>query len=267
MKTVALVGCGSLGGNIAGGIQGQLNREYKIVGLYDSNPAAALALSRQTECPAYGSLSALLELKADYVIEAATSGALKEIASQALRNGSDLIVLSAGAFADEGFASGIREEAGKLNRRIYIPSGAIGGFDIMQAAMALGQVEASIYNIKSPEALEGAPYLKGRQLSRTEKETIFTGNAREAIEAFPKNVNVAVALSLATAGPEKTKVMVVSVPGSKMNTHRIELAGDFGSASIEISSWPSLENPKSSEIAAYSVIAKLKNLSSAISFC
>jgi predicted dinucleotide-utilizing enzyme len=54
--------------------------------------------------------------------------------------------------------------------------------------------------------------------------------------------------------------------GRNINTHRIELEGDFGHAVLEIASNPSAVNPASSDIAAYSVLAKLKNLAEDISF-
>lgn len=267
MKKVALIGCGNLGSIIAREIQLQLCNAYEIIGLYDRDLQMAEKLANQTDCPACNSLEQLLIQEADYVIEATTPDVLKKIAPLVLESGSDMIVLSVGAFADETFARMIQEKAAELNRKIYIASGAIGGFDIMQAAMAQGTVEASIYNIKSPEALEGAPYLEGKPLSQTETEIIFTGNAIEAIKAFPKNVNVAVALAIATVGADQTKVIMQSEPEKKLNTHRIDLKGDFGYAQIEITSTPSPENMRSSAIAAYSVVAKLKNLSSNIVFC
>lgn len=52
----------------------------------------------------------------------------------------------------------------------------------------------------------------------------------------------------------------------RSNKHRIELAGDTVQVTVEIESTPSEENPKSSTLAAYSVIALLRNMVSPISF-
>ncbi len=248
------------------GIKATLSKEYTLAGVYDKNISAATALSEDCGCECCQTLVELLALSADYVIEAATPATLKEIVFPVLESGSELIVLSVGAFADSEFFKAAENVAERTKRKIHIVSGAIGGFDIMQAAMMSGILTATIKNFKPPEALEGAPALGGRTLSRDNEELIFSGNAIEAIKAFPQNVNVAVALSIATVGPENTKVEVTSVPQKELNTHRIELEGDFGEAVIEISSKPSPENPKSSAIAAISVLSKLKNLASFISY-
>ena len=42
---------------------------------------------------------------------------------------------------------------------------------------------------------------------------VFAGNAKEAIALLPTKVNGAVAASLATTGPEHTKVNIHSIPG------------------------------------------------------
>lgn len=49
---------------------------------------------------------------------------------------------------------------------------------------------------------------------------MFTGNAKEAIATFPRRVNVAVATSLATTGPEITDVTMHSVPNWVGDDHR-----------------------------------------------
>ncbi len=54
---------------------------------------------------------------------------------------------------------------------------------------------------------------------------------------------------------DRTAVEVVSEPGRELNAHRITLEGDFGRAYIEIESKPSPDNPRSSAIAAYAVLA------------
>ena len=58
-------------------------------------------------------------------------------------------------------------------------------------------------------------------LTDTEKTTVFTGNAKQAIATFPRRVNVAVATSLATTGPEITGVTMHSVPGWVGDDHCI----------------------------------------------
>ena len=199
----------------------------------------------------------------DYIVEAATGDALKHIAEPSLRAGCDVIALSVGALADEDFAARIERVTRQTGRKLHVASGAIGGFDLMRTAKLAGALTCRVVNLKSPQALDGADYLKDHPLSDLE-ETIFEGSAQEAIAAFPKNVNVAVAAAIATCGVADTQVVVRSVPGLALNTHRIELEGDFGHATIEVASAPSPNNPRSSAIAADSVVARLQSLAAGI---
>src|SRR5207249_3460767 len=62
---------------------------------------------------------------------------------------------------------------------------------------------------KPPRGLAGAPWIEQQKidLDAITKETlIFEGPATEACRAFPANVNVVAALSLAGIGPEKTRI-------------------------------------------------------------
>ena len=68
--------------------------------------------------------------------------------------------------------------------------------------------------------------------SISETKTIYKGPAEEACKLFPKNVNVAAALSLAGVGPEKTQVQIAADPTIQKNIHEIDVKGEFGELSI-----------------------------------
>ena len=91
-------------------------------------------------------------------------------------------------------------------------------------------------------------------------------NAKKAIEGFPKNVNVAVASAIASVGTEDMQVEITSCPGEKNNIHRITTENNLGKAVIEITSKPDPENPRSSIITAWSIVALLENLAGYIQF-
>ena len=102
------------------------------------------------------------------------------------------------------------KKAAEKGRKVYVPSGAITGLDGLKSA-AVGNIEKVVLTTrKPPAALEGAPWVIKNDISlrSIRKPTvIFEGTAAEAAEWFPKNVNVAVSLSLAGIGPEKTRGM------------------------------------------------------------
>ena len=262
-RTVALIGCGNLGTQIARRIVQGAAGDYRLAAVLDARREQAEALARDTGAQCCEDLASLLREAPDYVIEAATGAVLKDMAVECLQT-AHLIVLSTGAFADDAFRAAAAQAAEQNGRKIYIASGALGGFDLAQAAALAGALEVRMRTRKPPRALIGAPILGDRKLPDDREEDVFRGSAREAIAAFPQNVNVAVALSLAGVGLDETTVTVSSTPGATRNRHIVELDGAFGSARIEIEARPSPENPKSSLLAAYSVLALLRKLRSPI---
>ena len=264
MRQVGLFGCGSLASIIGRQIKETLSDTYEVTAVYDLSPVKAGALAGELGCIAADSMEQFLSLDMDYVIEAASPSALKAQGCSILKAGHRLVVLSAGAFADKAFEEALTEASCISGKKVYVASGAIGGFDAMATGALMGIREAAVINEKPPAAYAGAPFLKDRTLPDTEELVIFEGNAREAIEAFPKNVNVAVAAAHLCAGIDDTRIIIKSVPGMCNNSHKIIVKGDFGRMEMVFESAPSKDNPGSSAMAAYSVIALLKKHSSRI---
>lgn len=262
MKKVAIIGGGALGAVLAENMKDRLKDRYEISGILTRSQA--LGLAEKVDCRAYESLGELLAGEPDYVVEIAGIAAVAEHGAKILRAGVDLIVVSVGALANEALYDSLRRAAEETGSKLYVASGAIGGFDLMRTFAMMGPMEARIENSKAPENLEGAPYLAGRMLSRRDPEIIFEGSVGEAIVGFPQNVNVAVATDLAVSCD--TEVLIQSVPGLKRNRHVIRLENSTAAAEIAISSDPDPKNPKSSTFTAWSVIALLENLDSPVQF-
>jgi aspartate dehydrogenase len=115
---------------------------------------------------------------------------------------------------------------------------------------------------KPIQGLAGAPYIVENNIDIeqiAEPLKIFDGTAREAAKGFPANLNVAVALSLAGIGPDRTKLEIWADPTLTRNTHRIEVESNSARFSMSIENIPS-ENPKTGLITALSVIAYLRKL-------
>jgi aspartate dehydrogenase len=115
---------------------------------------------------------------------------------------------------------------------------------------------------KPVRGLTGAPYLAEHNIrieEITEPMLIFTGTPREAAIGFPANLNVAVALSLAGIGADKTTLEIWADPSLERNVHRIEVDSDSATFSMSIENLPS-DNPRTGRITALSVIAYLRKL-------
>jgi predicted dinucleotide-utilizing enzyme len=82
---------------------------------------------------------------------------------------------------------------------------------------------------------------------------------------FPQNINVAIVLSLAGLGCDNTRVRIVADPKATKNTHSIEAVGSFGRMCVRLENDPMPDNPKTSYLAALSVLSTLKKQTERIS--
>lgn len=210
-------------------------------------------LKRSVDCVDFDTLAT----RCDWVVECAPSHLLRAIAEPALRQGRRLVVMSSGALLD---AADLIEVARDQGGQIIVPTGGLLGLDAVSAARE-GVIESVTLVTRKPIAgLLGAPLLVEKGLDITdlkEPMCLFRGNAQAARRGFPANVNVAVALSLAGIGVDRTQVEVWADPGVSRNTHSIRVEADSASFSMTIENVPS-ENPKTGRIAALSLIACLR---------
>ena len=86
----------------------------------------------------------------------------------------------------------------------------------------------------------------------------------EAAKGFPANVNVAATLSLAGIGAEQTRVEIWADPQAKGNSHEITVTGEFSTLHARIENRPDPANPKSSMLAAQSIVAVLRDMNNAL---
>jgi aspartate dehydrogenase len=148
--------------------------------------------------------------------------------------------------------------------QIIVPTGALIGFDAVTAAAEGTISSVQMVTRKPPTGLAGAPYLieKGISLDGLKSALcVFKGSARDAAAAFPANVNVVAALSLAGIGPDRTTIEIWADPAVSRNCHQIKVESDSASFAMSIENIPS-ENPKTGRITALSVIAALRKLTS-----
>ena len=89
-------------------------------------------------------------------------------------------------------------------------------------------------------------------------EVHFEGNAREASKLYPKNANVAATIALMGIGFEKTKVKLIADDTISENVHELVISGEFGESQFKILGKPLPDNPKSSSLAAMSIIDETK---------
>lgn len=262
MNKLVIVGCGRLAEIVADAVVKGMLPDYELVGVYSRTASKAERIVHKMQqhgrsCVACHTLEELLELKPDYLVESASPAAMKELALPTLENGTSIVTLSIGALADSAFYEKVKETARANGTKVYLVSGATGGFDVLRTASLMGNASAHFFNEKGPDALKGTPVYK-EELQK-EKRVVFSGNATEAISVFPTKVNVSVAASLASVGPDNMQVSIQSTPGFVGDTQKVEIKNEQVHAVVEVYS-------ATSEIAGWSVVNTLINITSPIVF-
>ena len=263
-KTLAIVGCGKLATLVTDALLAGLLPDYHLIGAYSRSIEKANAITEKVNdskpgytCTTCGDMDQLLSLKPDYVLEMASPDSMRSLALPALKNGSSVVTLSIGALADTAFYEEVKKTAAENNTRVHLVSGAIGGFDVLRTVSLMGDCSASFATEKGPHSLRKSSVYD--EALQTGQRKVFEGNAQEAIALFPTSVNVAVAASLASVGPMNMQVSVTSTPGFVGDDHRIEIKSDQVHAVIDVYS-------KTAQIAGWSVVNTLRNITSPIAF-
>lgn len=256
-KRVALVGCGKLSAVIAEQITSGCIQNYELVGVLGQNYEKGVKFAEKYKCRVCKNIEQLMELKPDYTIEAASGQAVREYCRFILNKESHFIVLSMGAFADNSFYCDMKNVAETNACKIYIPSGAVGGLDIIQTLSLMNDTKVKMKAQFSPETLRGTPIFYDELIQSSDVRSVFSGTAKEAIQLLHNKVNVSIAVQMANEGAEDVGLNIETVPNSTKDKFEIIASSKKASAKLVIES-------KDSEVAAWSVVALLKNIVSPV---
>jgi aspartate dehydrogenase len=254
---VGLIGYGAIGASLAT--------------LVEQEPCLELGavLIRNNPHPPQAAVETFEDLLAasDIVVEAAGPGALRAYAPRALEVGKPLLVTSVGALLTRGcehLYTAAREG------RLMATTGAIGGLDLVRAAaLADPDLELELLTTKPPRTLV-QPWMDEQQaddLVRMSVDSgprqVFSGNATEAAELFPANLNVAAALALCAGSPSQVKVVLVADAREASPVHQVSVSSEVGTASMTFRNVASASNPSSSSVVAWSLLRGLRDLAGA----
>lgn len=248
MIRIGLLGCGNIGHIIA-----QHGGDFTITAVYDIVMDRAKEIAGISGACPYADFESFVSADMDIVIEAASVSAVKSYAGLVLSHNKDLVIMSVGALSDPAFRDEIRELATRSGRKIHIPSGAIFGLDNLKIGRISEISRLLLRTTKSPASLG---------IIADNRRLIFSGKANECIKAFPKNVNVSVAMSLA-AGHD-TDVELWVDPSVNRNVHEMFIEGSFGETYIRVTNIPSPGHSATSYLAALSILSLLNNLNDPI---
>ncbi|UOM34423.1 aspartate dehydrogenase [Acuticoccus sp. I52.16.1] len=197
------------------------------------------------------------DVDADLVADCAGLEGLRAHGPALLEAGHRVFTLSAAAFADPALGDALRAAAERGGGRIILAAGAIGAIDTLAAAKVGGLSAVRYTGRKPPAGWAGTPAEAHDLANLTGPLVHFEGTAREAALAYPKNANVAATAALAGIGFEGTTVRLIADPGVEANTHTLEAEGAFGRFTATFEAAPLPGNPRSSALAAMSLVRAL----------
>ena len=193
------------------------------------------------------------------VAECAGHAGVRDYGADALRRGMDFLVISIGVLADSDLYAELQQAAIDGGAKLVLAAGAVAGADALAAARVGGLTKVTYTSRKPPGAWKGTPAEEVCDLDTVTAEiTLYQGKADEAATRYPQNANVAATLALAGAGFANTDVRLVADPTAGGNIHQIRAEGAFGEVDIEIRGKPLPDNPKTSTLAAHSVVAEIR---------
>jgi aspartate dehydrogenase len=149
--------------------------------------------------------------------------------------------------------------------RITIPSGAIAGCDALSALRRVPIRSITLRTSKPAATLVSAPYFRarpqlGRSLKSKDRVVVFRGGVREAIRHFPQNINVAATLAVVSGRPDLVRVEIVADRTLTRNVHEVTVVSEAGTLYTRTENAPSPSNPKTSYLAALSLVAAVEDL-------
>ena len=209
------------------------------------------------------SLKALLKLKPDVVVEAASQQAVRDWGETILKKGIDFMVIATGAYGDPKLWKRHRVIAEKSGARLRLPSGAIAGLDGLLAMRHDGLSRVKYVSIKPPHAWSGTPAETDFDLPSIKEPTvIFRGTPADAGRLYPKNANLAVTVALCGAGLDKTEIELVADPTlpAGTNASRLEVEGDSGELRMERLGRAMPDNPKTGVLTALTMADDLMKM-------
>ncbi|MEO0402909.1 MAG: aspartate dehydrogenase [Pseudomonadota bacterium] len=256
---IGLIGNGAIARCVMGAIEGQGHRVSAIL----LRPER-VAVQTPPQISAVADIPAAIDL----MIDCAGHSALAHYGPAILARGIDMITVSLGALADPVIAQNLEDAAAQGGSRLHLASGAIGALDCLSAAN-IGTLHRVAYTgRKPPHGWKGSAAEASIDLdAMTQGDAVhFEGTARDAALRYTKNANVAAAVALAGLGFDDTEVRLIADATITQNIHEISAEGAFGQFQFQISGNALPDNPRSSALAAMSVVSKLDQITRRVTF-
>ncbi len=260
---IGIIGVGTIGEFLVRGLKS--DEAFTLVAVADIDGARARKVLTENGHPE----NLLMPFKdfppeTDVYIECASASVAGDVAKHVLEKGKTVIIASVGGLGD---IDEYREIAERTGGSLRLPSGAIAGLDALKAIPSASIDGVLLKTTKPAKTLADAEYVREQRINTlefAEPTRIFEGSAREAAKAFPRSINVAAALAHATIGLDRTRVEIWADPNSDKNRHSVRVESGHGTIATDVANVPFEENPRTSRLAAYSILATVRGLAGGV---
>ena len=256
---VGILGCGAIGSRMALSIKNELKSHAVVSAVFDIQAARAEKLAKNFSRGRIIKRSVEELIKScDLVVEAVNAQDTQKLIRRAIAAKKDVLVMSVGKLLG---ANDIFKLAAKNRCRLLVPSGAVAGLDAVKAASQRRIYKITLTTRKPTFGFFQNEYITKQKIDLTKiagETVLFDGNVRLAVKHFPQNINVAAAIALASLAGDKLRIRIITSPEYKLNSHEIEMVGEFGRLLTRTDNEICPDNPKTSYLAVLSAIQTLK---------
>ncbi len=257
---IGFIGCGAIGSRLAISVKKELKHSCRIAGFYDVDTQKILTLIQTLKLPRpliKHSLDDLIR-SCDFIVEAIASTQTTAIIRKVVQAKKGILIMSVGKILN---AQSILALAKKNQTPVLIPSGAISGLDVIKSVGAENISNITLTTRKPLLGINQSDYLtkKGILVDSIKCDTvIFDGSVDQAVKIFPRNINVAATIAIASGVKQRIRIRIVTSPHFKLNSHEIEVYGKFGHLTAKTDNVICPDNPKTSYLAVLSATQTLK---------
>ena len=220
---IGIVGYGLIGSYVYEQITSRPELGLETAFVYNRSPGKLAEVPREMVLE---DLSDFDSAGADLVVELAHSSITREFGTAFLEK-VDYMPLSLTALAEETLERSLIETAERHDTRLYIPHGAVVGLEALQEGRE-GWDDVTMVMRKPPGNLD---FSEHPELTAAEIQTetvLYDGPTRGICPLFPRNVNAHAALALGSLGFDRTRSVLVAVPGLGASDIEIEARGSVG---------------------------------------
>ncbi|WP_234960541.1 NAD(P)-binding domain-containing protein [Salinicoccus halodurans] len=175
---IGLIGAGAIGEFLLKEINDNAHDSLKVSSVLVRDREKYQRLESAYSVELYTGLDEFLASEIDIVVEAATVEAARELLPEVIRQ-KDALLISVGALADENLVAEVTRNTNDYDHALHLPSGAVGGLDLLQNAQTFGKLDSVVLETRKP-----ASSLSDESI--TTEKVVFEGKAIDAIEKFRK---------------------------------------------------------------------------------